>query len=403
MFSIRLVAIITSSLFLLTVGYLMRFGEIFFIAGALLSLPAISYLFARSAIGSLSYSRRLPEYVHEGEPIAVEIQVTGKGKLLGTIEVDDTLPEWLHKAQSVDKSSSNSSAPATAVYSAIAEMRGEHKVGPLKVRASDPLGFFVFTAHHPLISRLVVLPRPLDVDGADSFAAKEQPGTSEGVFEGSGVKGSGLDFHGVREYSVGDDLRRVHWPSTARHGKLNVVEFEQTCLPDVAVAVDVQQGSSRGTGRYSTLEYAVRIAAGIAQRSINNGGRVSLTGAGVEGPAAETGRGTDHLYSILDALAGLQADHRESMSDILIARLDLLSPGSKLICIVSSIDEKLARCAEMMALRGIQVHMVLVTLEGAETADEVLSRSALPSSAGVTIVECSTSDVKATVRYEYAA
>jgi hypothetical protein len=83
--------------------------------------------------------------------------------------------------------------------------------------------------------------------------------------------------------------------------------------------------------------------------------------------------------------------------------MQLISPGSKVICLVPSIDEKLATCAEMLALKGVSVHIVLITLAGDRSAEEIISHSALFAGTSITVVECSTASVLGTVTYEYAA
>ena len=83
------------------------------------------------------------------------------------------------------------------------------------------------------------------------------------------MRGDGDDFYGVREYAPGDELRRVHWRTTARTGTLAVAEYAQGVTLDVTVALDLFQDAYKGTGseEHSALETAVTLAATLHRRS----------------------------------------------------------------------------------------------------------------------------------------
>lgn len=404
MFSIRLVAVGISALFLLIVGLLLRFADIFFMATALLALPVVSYAIARLSMRSLACTRELPEFVHEDEPIHVKIGIQGNSKLLGPIDIVDTLPAFFERLGQTGLSSDIPGEPAEAVYSAVATARGEFTVGPLQIRASDPLGFFVFSTGFPLVSKITVLPSPLELMNAHTMTASPLAESDSLMFDGKGTKGSGLDFHGVREYNVGDDLRRVHWRSTARRGRLSVVEFEEMRLGDTIIGIDLQKGSEYGSGRFTTLEYAVKIGAGIARNAMESGGMVRLAGAGVEGRASELGRGVDQLYSILESLARVRADREESLATVMMNQMEFTVPGSRVLLLVSSVDEELIKCAQMLSLKGISVQMIIINLSGdGASSNERAIHSVLMSGISFSLVECSVTAVQGTIRYEYAA
>src|SRR5918912_409029 len=94
--------------------------------------------------------------------------------------------------------------------------------------------------------------------------------------EGRARRGEGMDFHGVREWRQGDPLRRVHWPTTARTGRLSVVEFERAFQQDLVIALDLRRGSEYGEGRETTLEYAVKTAATLIDATLAESGAVTL-------------------------------------------------------------------------------------------------------------------------------
>lgn len=415
----KLLTIIMAALFLLAVSLAMRMSQLYFMSAALVSIPLVSYVLGRFALRSLCCSRDAPEFATEGELLNVTVCVKGRSRLLGPIGVEDTLPQWIANAGDEEAGRRRGSALvelATATgspernvtadgvvfsYEVVPTKRGDHLIGPVRVRATDPLGLFEFHSSYPILSRVIVFPMPIHLPELRSITGGE---FGDYLFDGSGSKGSGIDFHGVREYQPGDELRRVYWKSTARHGRLNVIEFEHSLAQDTLIAIDLRQGTEMGHGAYSSLEYAVRLAAGIASDAIASGSSVRLMCAGLEGPAALLGRGTDHLYSIMHALAQLKADQHESLSSVLLSHMEDIPRNSVVVCITSAADSGLAESAEFLRSRRSRMAAVIVSvMPEMSTAVQDQSSGLAAAGASVATVECSTGCPMARVIYEHAA
>ena len=219
-------------------------------------------------------------------------------------------------------------------------------------------------------------------------------------FDGTGARGSGTDFHGVREYQTGDELRRVHWRSTAKHGRLNVIEFEHSRAQDTVIALDLKSGSQVGTGLYTSLEYAVRIAAAIAQQTLTAGSLARIVADGMMGPASVFGRGPGHLHVLLDALARVEANRERSLSDVLLAEVGSLGDNTTVTCLAAAAGEDLVPCAELMRRRGIKLQFILINVLG-EAGEDPLADELARAGASSMIVDCSTVEVAGHVRYQH--
>jgi len=401
MSSMKLITVAIAALFLLIVSAVLRFSELYVMSAALACVPIASYAVGRIVVRTLRCSREVPEYAREDEPIHIRLHIHGKTGLLGPMHIDDTLPEWLSKDADYRIQTDQPDDAITAIYTATASKRGEHTIGPLRMRVSDPLGFFTFNCEYPLTSSLVVLPSALHIPDLE---IRRAGGFGEYQFEGSGARGSGTDFHGVREYQPGDELRRVHWASTARHGRLNVIEFEHRRAQDAVIAVDLRRGSEIGSGRFSSLEYAIRIAADIAEDALMSGSTARLVCAGVGGAAAESGTGLDQLYVILDSLARVRADRDEAISEVLLREIESFSNDSIIICVGASADAGLFMCAQLLAPKGTRLHAILVNVMG-DSDDRLRSSVAelVAIGASASVVDCSGVKVEGHVSYEYAA
>lgn len=398
----KLITAALSALFLLIVSTVLRSAELHFMSAALISVPVISYILGRVTVRRLQCRREAPEYVSEGERFCVSLELWGKSRLLGPIEIDDALPEWVERDEDArSRVSQQGPDRIVASYTAAATKRGEYAIGPLRLHISDPLGFFQFACTYSLTSRLVVLPSPLQVPNLHVQAAGS---FGEHQFEGSGARGGGTDFDGVREYHQGDELRRVHWPSTARHGRLNVIEFEHAKAEDTVVALDLERGSEIGTGKHSSLEYAVKIGAGLVEQALNLGSMVRLACAGIHGPAAAYGRGLDHLYAVLDALARVQANQTERLSSVLFREAPTFSHNTAVVCLSSYIDPELPQCTRLLASRRVTVAFILLTFsDEIPTETEQMAARLVAAGASLAVVGCSTSSTAGEVKYQYAA
>jgi len=99
------------------------------------------------------------------------------------------------------------------------------------------------------------------------------------IFSGayhSVFKGQGVEFHEVRPYQRGDDVRTIDWNVTARTGSLHVKRFNEERELTLVLAVDVSASSAFGSGRLSKAELAAEVSAVLAFSAIKNNDRVGL-------------------------------------------------------------------------------------------------------------------------------
>lgn len=396
---VKLSAVFISSLFILAVAAVLNIWQLYFMSATLGMLPIVSYLLGRISARGLKCTRECPEYVSEGEPILVSLRLKGGQMLVGPVEVHDSFPQWFESASEENVIERHDEALVIS-YRTIPKKRGKYRVGPVIVRTTDPLGFFTFTSRYPLFSTMVVYPSPLRISELDSKLGGE---FGEQQFEGSGAKGSGVDFHGVRDFNAGDELRRVHWKSTARHGKLNVVEFEHALGHNALIAIDLEQDTEIGEPPFTSLEYAAKLAAGIAEQAVMRGSSVRLIYPGITGSAALPGVGLDQYYAILEALAEMKADKRQSLCDVLLQESDSIERNAVVICLSSRIEEKMAECAEILSSRSIKIFFMFLKMASVQLGahEEILISNLASAGASIAVVECSDKELMARLNYQY--
>lgn len=99
------------------------------------------------------------------------------------------------------------------------------------------------------------------------------------VFAGqyhSVFKGQGMEFHEVREYVPGDDIRNIDWNVTARTGHPFIKKFIEERELTVMLMVDISASHDFGSTAQLKKDCAAEIAAVLAFSAIQNNDRVGL-------------------------------------------------------------------------------------------------------------------------------
>lgn len=350
----KLAALLFGSLFLYTVALVFRQGSLFFMCAVLLLLPLLSYGLARFSLRAVTCERWVPERLTEGEEAEVRWQIRNRGWLPRfLIQVRDRLPEWL---EVVPGSRAECLIPMLRGhgnlehrYRVRATLRGQHRIGPLDLAAID--AFDLFPARTAGAEATATLIYPATVP----LREEAWPGGGDGRLarQRAAVSPAGLDFHSTREYQPGDDLRRIHWRTTARLGKLSVLEFEQNCASQWTLVLDVDPRVQAGRGRESTLEYGVKLAASLARAQLERGQAVGLVAWGREPLDFPLASGADRLTPMLEALALVQADGELSLAEALSRNLDRFPAGSLAVILSPATDPALLEVLADLRSRSV--------------------------------------------------
>lgn len=320
--NIKFVVIGFAGLFLLIVAILLDLQYLYLMAAALWVLPLSSYLLAHFYAARFRATRDHATTAQEGHRLPVTLHVTCEGGLgQASLRVWDEVPPDLGPMGEPLPLDQWDGRAGKRVYTIEPAHRGVYRLGPVHALTTDPLGLFTYGILVDAATELVVHPTPVPASNA-ALGGEGIQGVRER--DGKTRRGEGMDFHGVREYREGDALRRVHWPTTARTGQLAVVEFERAFQQDIVIGLDLTRGSEWGRGRETTLEYAVKVAATLADRTLLAGGGVTLvTQAGRVEARPRDADPEASRFRLLDLLARVRADQEHSLAESLrAARFD---------------------------------------------------------------------------------
>ncbi|CAN5190623.1 DUF58 domain-containing protein [soil metagenome] len=270
------------------------------VAAFLVALPVVAALLVARTQFRLSCQRGVaPARVPAGEPAAVRLTLENVSRLpTGVLLLEDTLPYTLGGRPRFVLDRIGAGQSGSVSYGARAELRGRYRIGPLRLRLSDPFGLVELTRGFSATDVLTVLPAVHPLPNVGLGGAWSTGGDSSS----RSVAIQGDDDAATREYRDGDDLRKVHWRSTARTGKVMVRREEQPWQTRSALLLDARLGRHRGEGATSSFEWAVGSAASIGVHLGRLGYSLRLFNDG-----GEAHTGTDNDFStghlLLDHLA----------------------------------------------------------------------------------------------------
>jgi len=216
-----------------------------------------------------------PDQVSVGTQATVELALSNQGRMpAGLLLLEDRIPYVLgHRPRFVvDRVSPN--WRRTVTYPVKSDVRGLFQVGPLMLTVADPFGLVETSRTFARSQHLLVTPRVHRLP--EVRLGSDRAGSGEN--RPRAIASAGEEDATVREYRDGDDLRRVHWRSTARRGSLMVRREEQPWQSKCAIFLDARTVSHHGHGPSSSLEWAVSAAASIGADRIRRGYVTTLLG-----------------------------------------------------------------------------------------------------------------------------
>lgn len=214
------------------VGVALGWAEVVAVVVALLAVAASALLMRLPATATWA-DVSAPHRVTRGDAAAVVIRVvvpSGPTTWVSAVDGRGTGRTWLPTA----------ATDADLTWPIDTSRRGQYDVGPARLEAGDPFGL----RHRVLADReptpVLVVPR------VHAVAPEGSRGSTD---DGASDERLGSDqFHSLREYVVGDPMKLVHWPTTARVGKLMVRRTVETTVPWLLLVLDVNERAYDAAG-----------------------------------------------------------------------------------------------------------------------------------------------------------
>ncbi|MDH4142740.1 MAG: DUF58 domain-containing protein [Chloroflexota bacterium] len=237
--------------------------------------------------------------------------------------------------------------------------RGHFRIEPLHIRTGDPFGFFEAAATVGQGVSVVVYPRlePIPMWRLPSANLEGSHALPERTLQTTPLAMT------VRPYAPGDSMNRIHWRSTARHGEIQVKEFDLEQTADAWIILDLERGIQAGRGDESTTEAAIRAAAAVADKALGENRAVGMTINAARTAYLPADRGGRQHQKIMQLLAAVEADSSTPLVETLVGSVGRLRRGMTAVIITASLEPAWVR--PLAALRARGVACVVISLDAA--------------------------------------
>ncbi|WP_445257484.1 DUF58 domain-containing protein [Nocardioides aurantiacus] len=336
-------------------------GERDFVRMGLLALavPLLAWLLVRRTPRTVWVRRNLSSLrVEAGGTAQVAVSLGNDGRTTGRLLVEERLPEELGSRRRFVVDPLPTGGRTSLDYLIRTSARGRFPIGPVTVHVADPLGMVDLEQELDSRDSLLVTPRTVPLPRI--------PLT--GRWAGSGdnrareLLGGGSPDVTIREYRVGDDLRRIHWPSSARNDELMVRREEQEWQLRCTLLLDHRLANHRGRGLDSSWEAAVSAAASLAQHLSAQGFEVRLVTAAGAGAAPGWHGGSQALgvHEQLERLAVLAGTRQHTLATDWV---DESQHGGLLLAVLGDLDDADRRTLGRLAAAGDAAYAVVLDVD----------------------------------------
>ncbi len=299
-------ALLITGAALAAAGRIVGATELMIVGVAFLFLVVVALATVAVSTPSLEVGRLLrPSRLHVGDTCTIDLRFTNVGaRRSPVIEATDAVGQAVTASVLLGPLAPQNTASVR--YRIETERRGEMWVGPLAVSWSDP---FTLARRRRQLSghkRVVVLPAvwsvqpPLRARGGDAAPSQVRP---------DALGRTGDDLYALRRYVAGDDPRRIHWASSARHGDLMVRQAHHPTTSRSTVILDDQSPWSE-----PDLDLAASIAASVLLAAHRRGDETRLVTA--SGTDTGYGGGIDHLFAAFERLALVMPVPKQPVSQV---------------------------------------------------------------------------------------
>ena len=354
-----------AGLFCLIVATVVNIAYLFIMATVLLSLPVAGYIIGSIILKKCTVSREARVVTTQGEKVFLTIRIkTSLGILPPGLIVQDNLPEWIE----IESNSGYETAWEQNVEIFVtlkAEKRGRYQLGPSELIAMDPLGMLKIRRQVPGVTELIVYPKsiPFRIGRLAGGNREFDNPYNQGKLAPRG------DFAGVREYRQGDELKRIHWKTTARTQQLAVMEFEDSTTGSIVVMLDLSKGNDYGAEPMTALDVATSATAFVLRECLSVKRPVQLVLPSKDEMIKTDVHSPGSLATALTLLADARADSTATAVDL----VRTCPPGAEAILITARAGMETVQAVKEAERRGIRLMVGLVDPQpfGRQSADDL--------------------------------
>ena len=239
---------------------------LYFIFGVMIAALVVSVIFSALCLRKISIHREFGDHAIAGEPADIDCRIANGKRFWPCISLQfQEIHEGLAQVSEVFILHIPQKKSVVVQARLVPLSRGILRLSRVRLSASFPFGFLQCSVKLDFPQEMIVYPRigVLNRHLALQYRESIETGTMT-----SNVRGGTSEFYGLREYRPGDNIRAIHWRSTARTSQLMIREMAANSPPQMVVVLNLRAAvDPNGKGDpaivAADMERAIEIAASL--------------------------------------------------------------------------------------------------------------------------------------------
>jgi uncharacterized protein (DUF58 family) len=271
---------------------------LYLLLGMLLSLIIVSGVLSEISLQKLEFQRFIPERLHAGSPCLVAFSVVNHKRYFSSFSIDiaDQV-EGVEYERGCFFLKLPPGSKQELTYRLTFPRRGRYQFTAIRVSTKFPFSIFEKSRLISLEEEVIALPALYQVVPPQLAPSHQKPGE-----QSTSRRGEGVDFFMLRDWQAGDEIRWIHWPSTAKSGELTVREFENQQEGETSLLLWNLAPAGEDKPDISTLDDSVSYAASLMVSLSALGQRVRFATAEQRFPELRSPRDFQELLTTLALL-----------------------------------------------------------------------------------------------------
>ncbi|MEK6406983.1 MAG: DUF58 domain-containing protein [Acidobacteriota bacterium] len=306
-FSTRFFVLLAVGLALLSLGWIGRgalYLTILYDVGLMVTAVA-DYLLSEKA-GAFRVEREMEERFAMGAENEVTIRIANRGRRKVTFVVKDEYPPQMELV--TPREAQLTVPPGRSRvwrYSLLPTARGKYEFGKTVLRFRTPLGLLWHQLSYQTATDVKVYPDIREARKHEIYAHRNR--RPEPGLRRMRIRGQGREFESLREFVIGDEIRHISWPATARRGKVITRQYTIERSQNIVVLLDTGRLMTARIGKLTKLDHAVNATLSIAYVAAAGGDNVGLVAFSRRVVSyLPPRRGRDQINRLMEALYSLE-------------------------------------------------------------------------------------------------
>ena len=325
---------------------------LFLILAMMLSSIIISGILSEISLRKISVKRFHSSRGHAGDELTIKFTIENLKMFLPSFSL--IIKDKSFEDLSAYITKINANQKITFPCKKIFLNRGLFELKEILILTRFPFGLFEKSSKILCQSKIIIYPRIKQINTETISLPKH---FLQSPFNNLAIKNSDEIFHGLREYRLGDNPKRIHWKSTARFLKPMIKEFEKHQESNISILLDTFLVENNDQKQKEFLESAISLCASLANFFISKNYNIFFSAYTPQFTKISFAKGRDQLYRILETLALIKPNSSKNFS-FLLDELSESQITGYVIAILLNVNQGKNKISAKINLPGTLLHTI---------------------------------------------